>query len=66
MGYKIKDVREQKGLTQEELALKSGVSRTTIVGLEKGTLKHTTTKTLLSIANALGVSVHSIFFADSV
>ena len=62
----IKNIREQKGFTQEELALKSGVSRTTIVGLESGIVKHTTTKTLLKIAKALGVTVNSIFFADTV
>ena len=34
MGYKIKDIRESLGMTQEELAEKSGVSRTIISGLE--------------------------------
>ena len=34
MGYKIREVREQLNMTQVELAIKSGVSRTTISNLE--------------------------------
>lgn len=66
MGYKIKDVREARGMTQEELAQASGVSRVTISGLENGTTRATTTKTLVAIACALGVSVDQIFFSESV
>ena len=36
MGYKIKEIREAKKMTQEELAEKSGVSRGTISALENG------------------------------
>ena len=53
MGYRIKEVREEKRMTQEELSAKSGISRTTISGLENGTLRSTSTKTLLKIAAAL-------------
>ena len=66
MGYKIKDVREARGMTQEELSKASGVSRVTISGLENGTTRATTTKTLVAIAQALGVSVEQIFFSDTV
>ncbi|MBE6933677.1 MAG: helix-turn-helix transcriptional regulator [Ruminococcaceae bacterium] len=61
MGYKIKDIRESLGLTQEQLAEKSGVSRTIISGLENGTDRATTTKTLLKIASALGTTVDQFF-----
>ena len=61
MGYKIKDIREAMGLTQEQLAEKSGVSRTIISGLENGTARATTTKTLLKIASALDTTVDQIF-----
>ena len=61
MGYKIKDIRESLGLTQEQLAEKSGVSRTIISGLENGTARATTTKTLLKIASALDTTVDQIF-----
>ena len=66
MGYKIKDYRENLKMSQEELAEKSGVCRTTISALENGTEKNTSTKTLLKIAKALGTTVENIFFSDSV
>lgn len=66
MGYKIKEAREALNMTQEELALKSGVSRGTIIALEKGTDRVTTSKTLLKIARALGTTVDQIFFEKAV
>lgn len=66
MGYKIKELREKKKMTQEELAEKSGVSRVTISGLENGTNRATTTKTLQNIARALDVSIDQIFFSETV
>ena len=62
MGYRIKDVREKQGITQEELANKSGVSRVIIAQLENNDSASTTTKTLSKIAQALGVPVSEIFF----
>lgn len=66
MGYRIKEVREQLGMTQEELEKKSGVSRVTISGLENGTTRNTTTGTLLKLATALETTVDRIFYADGV
>lgn len=60
--YKVKEIREKKGLTQEDLATKSGVSRTIISGLESGTIKETSTRTLKKIAKALDINVSDIFF----
>ena len=62
MGYRIKEIREQHNMTQEELSDLSGVSRTTISALENGTERATTTKTLMNIARALGVAVDALFF----
>lgn len=61
MGYYIKVIRESLSMTQEELAAKSGVSRGTISALENGMERTTTTKTLLKIANALGVTIDRLF-----
>lgn len=61
MGYKIREIREELKMSQEELARKSKVSRTTISGLESGAIKVTTTGTLLKIADALGKKVTEIF-----
>lgn len=66
MGYKIKEAREKMRMTQAELAKKSGVSRTTISGLENGTARSTSTKTLLKIAHALNTTIDHIFFAGGV
>lgn len=66
VGYKIKEVREEVGMTQEELAKKAQVSRTIISGLESGTVENTTSKTLLKIAEALGKTVEDIFFTTQV
>ena len=61
MEYIGKEIREGKRLTQDELAKKSGVSRSIICGLETGRTKTTTTKTLFKIAAALNVSINDLF-----
>ncbi len=66
MGYKIKKLRDEKHMTQEELAAKSGVSRTIISLLENHSTHSTSTKTLVKLAAALGVTVDQIFFDNTV
>lgn len=66
MGYRIKQVREAKGLSQEELAAKANVSRTTIWTLETNPKAQTNTGTLVKIAKALDCTVGDIFFANDV
>jgi len=66
MEYRIKELREKSGLSQEELATKSGVSRATISNLENGSSRATSTKTLNKIAQALGTTVDHIFFGSAV
>lgn len=63
---RLKQFRKEHGLSQEELAEKSGVSRVTISKLESGELSVSKTTTLIQIADALGESVTAIFFADDV
>lgn len=63
MGNKLKDKRKSKGLTQEELSKKSGVSRVTIWALESGKSGVVTkTSTLIKLAAALESTVSDIFF----
>jgi len=64
LGNKIKDKRTNLKMSQEELAEKSGVSRTIISGLESGRIDVTTTLTLKKIAEALGSGIKEIFFAE--
>ena len=62
MKNKIKYYRELKGWSQEELAKRSEVSRTTISGLENETIKVTTNTTMDKISDALGVSTVELFY----
>ena len=56
IAQRILAARKMRGMTQDELAEKSGYSsRTTIAKIEKGEVDLTTTKIIL-IANALDVS----------
>lgn len=64
MGYKIKEARQEKRMSQEELALKSGVSRATISALENGTERYVMMGTLVKLANALDTTIDKIFFVD--
>lgn len=64
MGYKIKEARQEKRMSQEELALKSGVSRATISALENGTERYVMMGTLIKLANALDTTIDKIFFVD--
>ena len=66
MGYRIREVRNKLNISQETLAAKSGVSRTTISKLETDDKAVTTTDTLMSIAKALGVSITELFFDKTV
>lgn len=62
MKYRIREIREEQKLSQEELSRKSNVSRAIISGLETGSSEVTTTATLVKIADALGKKVSEIFF----
>ena len=62
MGGRITEIRKEKGISQEELSILSGVSRATISGLESGRITVTTTDTLQKISKALGETVSEIFF----
>lgn len=62
MRNKIKYYRELKGMSQEELSEASKISRTTISGLENGTIKVTTNTTMDKIAEALNVSTIELFY----
>lgn len=64
MGFRIKERREELRMTQEELAVKSGVSRQTISSLETGKYENVLTSTLSAIASALDTTVDKIFCSD--
>lgn len=64
MKNKLKEIREKKGLSQEELSKLSKVSRTTISALENEKAEVVTNITLEKIAKALNKKVSNIFFID--
>jgi transcriptional regulator with XRE-family HTH domain len=55
VGRNVKRVRQDKGLTQEELADRSGFSQQYISGLEQGR-RNPTIVSIYELATALGVS----------
>lgn len=59
IGDNIKRLRNERGLTQEELALKCGLSRSYIADLERNRYSPSL-KTLKIIAGGLGVDINSI------
>ena len=66
MGNKIRELRERLNISQEELSISSGVSRSIISQLETGKRQITTTKTLMKIAAGLGTTVSNLFFDENV
>lgn len=63
---KLRELREKAGLTQEELAEKSGVSRAIISFIETGKERQLNSGTMKRIAEALELTVPEIFYADEV
>jgi len=53
LGQVIRDRRKSRGLSQEELAFKSGLHRTYISQIERG-LKSLTVETLFKLGKTLG------------
>lgn len=60
MTNKIRFFREQKGFTQEELAIGIQVSRQTIISIESGKYSPSTTLAL-KLAKLLGKKVEDLF-----
>ena len=58
-GDKLRELRKQKGLSQEDLAFKSGLHRTYISDIERGS-RNLSLKNIEKIANALGMSPKSL------
>jgi transcriptional regulator with XRE-family HTH domain len=60
LAKRVKEYRKQKGWTQQKLAEKTGLSFNTITKIEQGIGDSPTLKTLLKLANALGVGLDEL------
>jgi transcriptional regulator with XRE-family HTH domain len=58
-GKRVKQIRLEKGLSQEALALKAEIDRTYLPGIEKG-VRNCSIKIAFQIANALEVSLFDL------
>lgn len=58
---RLREVREEKGISQAALAKKCRLSRTVIAKIEKDEEAVVTTKTIVKLADALGVNPTDIF-----
>ena len=52
----LKKYRVEAGLTQEQLAEKSGISRVTIANIERGNVAFIKSSTVIKLADALKVN----------
>ncbi len=59
LGERIERLRKNKGMTQEELAEKSGLHRAYFWDIENG--RNISIKTAYNIAKALGVTLSQLF-----
>jgi transcriptional regulator with XRE-family HTH domain len=63
VGQRIRDLRIERNLTQETLALESGVSRNVLIGVEHGR-RSLLYERLFDLADALGVSAAELLVED--
>ena len=68
MGFRVREFREQRNMSQEELERRSGVSRQTISAIENDKVKAEDVKvgTLLALASALETTIDNLFFEKNV
>ena len=63
--FLIKEIREEKEITQEELSKRSGISRNYIAELENNKKTNPSFETIYKISVALGVEIRQIYVAIS-
>ena len=60
LSRRVKDLRKQKGWSQQKLAEKSGLAFNTITKIEQGLSEHPNLKTLIKLADVLGVGLDEL------
>ena len=66
VGHYIKKAREESGLTQNELSLRTGLSRVTISHLETGARKQIKPELIARISNVLGKKANYFYGIDDI
>ena len=61
LGQKVKELRVAKGMTQQRLAEKAGVSHSLISALESGRRKYVSPQDIDGLATGLGVSSNDLW-----
>ncbi len=59
-GDRVRELRQEAGLSQEELAHKAGIHRTYLGGIERGE-RNPSLKNIAAITEALGISLSRLF-----
>jgi transcriptional regulator with XRE-family HTH domain len=62
--FKIKELAQKQGMSQEALAIKSGVKMRTIQRLWQNKIRRAELRTMIVIADALGVDVRELYEAE--
>lgn len=62
--FRIKELAQARGMTQEDLAIKSRVRMRTVQRLWQDTIDKPYAETLIKLADALGVSVQELYTAE--
>ena len=66
MNNRLRKARLDYDITQTELAKKTGISRATIIAIEKGKRKRPSDETMIKLAEFLGKDVGEIFYTPVV
>ena len=61
MKNRLKELREERGISQEKLAEMSGISRTTLSKIENNEEVNVNTRTIAKLADVFGVKPSEIF-----
>lgn len=63
LGKRIRQLRQDKGWSQEHLASEAGMHRTYMWGIERG-VRNPSLRHLVCIADALGIPIAALFTMD--
>jgi transcriptional regulator with XRE-family HTH domain len=59
-GRRVRELRKQRGISQEELGFRANLDRTYVSGIERG-VRNVGLKNIAALSSALGVSLTVLF-----